>query len=545
MQSWRARLGTAIKAAVAVVLAGGIAAGATGEARAAAPAGVYPDKYAAIVVDTATGKVLYEANADGRRYPASLTKMMTLYVLFEDLERGRFRLDSRLEVSRNASAQPPSKLGLRPGDTITVEEAIKGLVTKSANDAAATIGENLAGSVPAFADRMTRTARALGMSNTRFRNANGLPDPGQYTSARDMMKLGVALQVRFPTYYEFFKTRSFTFRGKVHGNHNRLLGAVDGVDGIKTGYINASGFNLVSSVKRDGRKIVAVVMGGRTARSRDAHMVRLIEAYLPLASRGRGYDDELVAAVRSAPKVAASAPHPVPEALQAAAPEAVEHPQPSPRPVQVAADGMPEIVTASVVPTAVPESAPQPVAAARQVRVEAIPVPVSEPVSLATAKLPSSAAEAFGDVAPLSSAERDALGSMIEQTIGEGDAEPIEVASVDSDIAAPTPRRTATARSVAPPAPAAVREEARAAARGWMIQIGAVPSKAAAADLIRRAQAKGGKALAAADPVTETVSKGGQTLVRARFAGFESEKAASRACAALKRSDMNCYSFRL
>ncbi len=312
-----------MKAAAAAFLVAGCAGAtapvATTPALAGTPAGVYPEKYASIVVDATTGDVLYAVNPDARRYPASLTKMMTLYVLFEDLERGRYRLDSRLSVSANAATQPPSRIGLRPGDTISVEDAIEALVTKSANDAAAAIGENVAGSVPAFADRMTRTARAIGMTNTRFRNANGLPDPGQYTTARDMMKLGVALQVRFPTYYGYFQTRSFTFRGRTMGNHNNLLGRVEGVDGIKTGYINASGFNLVSSVKRDGRRLVAVVMGGRTARTRDAHMIQLIERFLPRAQPGRGFDGGLVAAVRNAPPVAASAPAP---AILATAPRA-------------------------------------------------------------------------------------------------------------------------------------------------------------------------------------------------------------------------------
>jgi D-alanyl-D-alanine carboxypeptidase len=557
--SWRRVVGSRVRAVVLSIAATAVSAGLlTGgiEAAVAAPKGTVEGKYAAIVVDTATGRVLYESSPDARRYPASLTKMMTLYIMFEDLERGRFKLGSKLTVSKNASVQPPSKLGLRPGETITVEQAIKALVTKSANDAAAVIGENLAGSVPAFADRMTRTARALGMDHTRFRNASGLPDPGQYTTARDMMKLGVALQVRFPTYYEFFKTRSFVFRGRTHGNHNNLLGRVDGVDGIKTGYINASGFNLVSSVKRDGRKIVAVVMGGRTARQRDAHMVQLINAYLPKASRGRGYDEELVAEIRSAPRVAASAPHPEPAAVaEVAAPAGVPHPQPLPRPPVVTASVMPEIVTASV--ATAPRS--ETVALTRQVKTLTIPVPTSspepQPAEVVTASLPTSAAEAFADVAPLSSGEEDVLGAMIEETIGEGDAEvamsaPVPVPAAEPAViadvepvalaAAPVPAPEPVAAAPAPVAPSPAR-----ALSGWMIQIGAVESEAAAAKLLQRAQSKAGKVLAAADPVTETVSKGNQTFVRARFAGFDSEKAASRACAALKKSDFACYTLRL
>lgn len=551
MLHWRRSIGALVKAAAAAFLVAGCA-GATAPV-ASTPAlagttGVYPEKYAAIVVDASNGNVLYSANADSRRYPASLTKMMTLYVLFEDLERGRYRLNSRLSVSANAAAQAPSKLGLRAGDTIMVEDAIKALVTKSANDAAATIGENLAGSVPAFAERMTRTARALGMNSTRFRNASGLPDPGQYTTARDMMKLGVALQVRFPAYYAYFQTRSFTFRGRTMGNHNNLLGRIEGVDGIKTGYINASGFNLVSSVKRDGRRLVAVVMGGRTARSRDAHMARLIEAYLPRAVRGRGFDDELVAQVRAAPKVAASEPAP---AILAQAPDGIDHPQPSPRPVVIDSETVtPEIVTASVATVPARGTA---IVQPRAVHTEVMPVPVAapEPAILAHSSVPNSAGEAFADIA-LSSAERDVLGTMIETTVGEGDAEEVQVASLDSDIApAPKSGRTAPVQAAVAPAAKAraletpVRDASETAQSGWIVQIGAVASKDAANDLLRRAQRKVGGPLAEAAPVTEIFSKGSQTFVRARFAGFETEREASRACAALKRNAFNCYTQRL
>jgi D-alanyl-D-alanine carboxypeptidase len=501
---------------------------------AAAPSGVVASKYAAIVVDTATGRVLYQASPDARRFPASLTKMMTLYVLFEDIERGRFRLDSRLTTSRNAAAQPPSKIGLRTGDTIRVEDAIKALVTKSANDAATVIGESVSGSIPAFADRMTRTARALGMTGTRFRNASGLPDAGQYTTARDMMKLGVALQVRFPAYYEYFKTRSFTFRGRTHGNHNNLLGRVGGVDGIKTGYIGASGFNLVSSVKRDGRKIVAVVMGGRTARGRDGHMIQLINAYLPKASRARGYDDELVAQISQVPKVAASAPHPEPVVAAAGL---AGHPRPQPRPVFAPAAATPEIVTASIVPRA-PADPPAVI----------IPLPPAapapaRPVTMATATLPSSAAEAFADIAPVSTPEHDALGAMIEEAVGDADTaeQPVELA-----MAAPT-KAPVAAPVAAPKAVSAPVEQAapRRARSGWLIQIGAVESEKAAAALLKKARAKGGKSLRGAEPITEAFLKNGQTYVRARFAGFETEKSATRACAVLKKNAFACYTIRL
>lgn len=263
-------------------------------------------KYAGFVIDAKTGKVLYADRAEEPRYPASLTKMMTLYLIFDALKAGKITMDTRVPVSRNAASEVPSKLGLKPGETITVKQVIYALVTKSANDAATAIGEFLGGSEEGFARMMTRRARQLGMTHTTFKNANGLPDPQQKTTAHDMARLGLALREHHPEYYHFFSTRSFTYKGHRYGNHNRLLGRVEGVDGIKTGYTRASGFNLVTSVQDNGRSIVAVVMGGRTGHSRDQHMVDLIRRYLPKASTGA--DRELIAqpAVGKAGKIFAS-----------------------------------------------------------------------------------------------------------------------------------------------------------------------------------------------------------------------------------------------
>ena len=247
----------------------------------------YSPGYAAIVVDANTGSILHSSNADAIRHPASLTKIMTLYMLFERLESGKLSLDSPLRVSEHAADQSPTKLGLREGGTITVEDAIKGMVTRSANDAAVVVAENLAGSEDEFARQMTRKARALGMSHTVYRNASGLPDSAQVTTARDQATLGRAIQERFPRYYRYFSTRSFTFRGQRIANHNRLLGRVEGVDGIKTGYIRASGFNLVTSVRRNGRHVVAVVLGGTSAGARDARMRQLLAQHVDSASTRR------------------------------------------------------------------------------------------------------------------------------------------------------------------------------------------------------------------------------------------------------------------
>jgi D-alanyl-D-alanine carboxypeptidase len=234
-------------------------------------------KYAAIVIDAETGEVLHQANADDRNYPASLTKMMTLYLAFEAIDQGRVKLDTRFPVSQYAASRAPSKLGLLPGETISVKDAILGLVTKSANDAAAVVAEGLAGSESNFAQQMTQKARQLGMPSTVFRNASGLPDPEQVTTARDLAKLSQALLKYYPQYYVFFSTQDFTYKGVVHHNHNRLMKAFDGMDGIKTGFIRASGFNLAASAMRGNRRLIGIVMGGESARSRDLHMAELLE----------------------------------------------------------------------------------------------------------------------------------------------------------------------------------------------------------------------------------------------------------------------------
>lgn len=244
-------------------------------------------KFAAITVDARNGKVLYSENIDGIRHPASLTKMMTLYVLFQDLKAGKIKLDSPIRMSARAASMAPSKLGVKPGNTITVETAIRALVVKSANDVACAVAENLGGTEQAFAKRMTRTARSIGMSQSNFANASGLPNPAQVTTARDMATLGLRLMRDFPQYYPYFRTQSFVFNGRTIKGHNRLLGKFEGTDGIKTGYINASGFNLVTSVRRGDKRLVGVVLGGRSGASRDAYMKKMLQTEFADASNGR------------------------------------------------------------------------------------------------------------------------------------------------------------------------------------------------------------------------------------------------------------------
>ena len=233
-------------------------------------------KYASYVIDAETGAVLHQTNAETRNYPASLTKMMTLYMVFDALEKGSIRLDQTLNISARAARQPSSKLGLSKGDTLTYEQAILAIVTKSANDVATAIGENLGGTERKFALSMTARARSIGMDRTTFRNASGLPHRGQLSTAKDMAVLALRLLKDFPQYYQYFSTQSFSYDGTVHKNHNALLKTYKGTDGIKTGYIRASGFNLVASVERDGKRLIGVVFGGRTSGARDKHMAKLL-----------------------------------------------------------------------------------------------------------------------------------------------------------------------------------------------------------------------------------------------------------------------------
>ncbi len=247
----------------------------------------YNSKYASIVVDVGTGSILYESNANKVLYPASLTKMMTLLMLFEALDKGKIRLNERMYVSNHAASMPPSKVNLPVGGTIRVKDAIYLLVTKSANDVAVVVAERLGGNEKAFARKMTRKAKALGMSRTRFTNASGLHDKRQVSTASDMVKLARYLIFEYPQYYHYFSTKYYTYKGVRYKNHNNLLKKYKGMDGLKTGYIRASGFNLVASVNRDGRRVIAVVFGGKTAKRRDAHMANLLnKSYKKLARMG-------------------------------------------------------------------------------------------------------------------------------------------------------------------------------------------------------------------------------------------------------------------
>jgi D-alanyl-D-alanine carboxypeptidase len=246
-------------------------------ASAPASAQIGSDRYSAIVLDHRTGNALVQASPDETRHPASLTKMMTLYMVFEALREGRLSLDSRVPMSEEAASRPPSKLGIPAGHSITVEQAILALVTRSANDVAAAVGERIGGSEARFAQMMTLRARAIGMTRTTFRNASGLPDPDQVTTARDMANLGRRLLSDFPDRYHYFGVTHARFGGLSIRNHNRMLDSYEGVDGIKTGYIRDSGFNIVTSAMRGGQRVVGAVFGGSSWVERDAHMAVLLD----------------------------------------------------------------------------------------------------------------------------------------------------------------------------------------------------------------------------------------------------------------------------
>ena len=466
-------------------------------------------RYAAIVVDANSGAALRQANADSLRHPASLTKIMTLYLLFERIDAGKLKLNTPLAVSAEASMQAPTKLGLKPGQTILVEDAIKALITKSANDAAVVIAEALAGSEDEFAKQMTRKARALGMNRTIYRNASGLPDDDQVTTARDQARLGVAIQERFPRYYRYFSTVNFTYRGETMRNHNKLLGQVTGVDGIKTGYTRASGFNLVTSVRRGARHIVAVVLGGNSGAQRDARMRDLIDRHIVEASVKRPEVKE--AKIARAPEKT--------ELRAEARPEARAEPRAEPR-------AMPRIVIVPVVPSLNDTAA------------AIIPPPASgssDPINPTTVKtipirgaagplfIPQLNAYAPSSELGYSALESSPLRGPSEILAREPEAPPV---AVTGNIGEPAAEPVATSRSTPNHGK-------------WAVQVGAFEREFEAKQRLSIARSLAAELLGSADPYTERTTKGDKTFYRARFAGFDRAQAEA-ICKQLQRNDMAC-----
>jgi D-alanyl-D-alanine carboxypeptidase len=502
-------LGRTAFAIVVFLLAGAMGAP---DAR-AQPKNTWFSGFSTIVVDAKTGEVIAASNADEFRHPASLAKIMTLYLLFSELEAGRLKLNSKLQISADAAKQPPSKLGLKPGETIEVEDAIKALVTRSANDVAVAIAEAVAGDEDSFARLMTQRARALGMTRTVFKNASGLPDPDQVTTAREMALLGLAIQDRFPKYYPYFATRVFHWRGVAIGNHNRLLGSVDGVDGIKTGYTRASGFNLVSNVKRGPRHIVAVVLGGQTGAARDAHMRDMINVQIRHAYAGP----------RTAPRFAETQiPLPVRNPRAAAAARATPAPgsdaplERTPvRVVSIDKDGE-TIGEGDKTTGAIP------------VRTLSAPN-MQEPMSITpTGVAPEGKVVTFAPPPPPSAVATASAQSSLEVS-----------RSIVSALAAELEHTPAATQAIAE-----LKETApQAQPSGWIVQIGAFPSEEAARSRMEDAIGRAGGLLTKGSPYTEVTSRGSSKLYRARFAGFD-ETTARLACERLKKNDFACFTTR-
>jgi D-alanyl-D-alanine carboxypeptidase len=535
----------------------------------------YNPAFSSIIVDANSGATLESKDPDGLRHPASLTKIMTLYLLFERLESGKMNLDTEMDVSEHASDQAPTKLGLHPGQTIRVEDAIKGLVTRSANDAAVVIAEAIGGDEDDFAKAMTRKARSLGMTRTVYRNASGLPDDDQVTTAHDQATLGRAIQERFPRYYHYFSTSVFNFRGHSIQNHNHLIGSVEGVDGIKTGYTRASGFNLVSNMRRGNRHLVGVVMGGRSGSSRDAIMRDLLTENLDKASTKltvaaiteRSSSDANADVAEDQPR---SRPTPAVQVASAAPAELDEAPaaRATPTPSASVTRSLAAAATAAVpAQPAKPEPAPltsgvietQAIAAIpgssepmKPVRVKTVMVKAG-PIKLASAT-PSQPVPVTSAI-PQAIPEADMPPQPANHGTGHGILGVLPASSVPSSTQAPTQTAPAASQALAladppqvQPDPQAVQQNGAikpvAVHTGWIIQVGALDSETEAHQRLDAAREQAHGLLGKADPFTEpVVTKGEKQLFRARFAGLDRDQAEA-VCKALKRSEISCITIK-
>ena len=535
----------------------------------------YNPRFSEIIVDGNSGAVLSSNNPDTSRHPASLTKIMTLYLLFERLDSGRIKLDSEMPVSRHASEQDPTKLGLMPGQTIRVEDAIKGLVTRSANDAAVVIAEAIGGDEDEFAKMMTRKAHMLGMSKTVYRNASGLPDDDQVTTARDQSTLGRAIQDRFPRYYRYFSTASFTFRGHSIANHNHLLGSVEGVDGIKTGYTRASGFNLVTSMRRGNRHLVGVVMGGHSAGARDAIMRNLLAENLDKASTRRSVAaiternpsdtanvdvadaDEAALTPPAAPQaspapgsIAPAAPRPSAAAslMSQARAEVPAKTEQTAKTEQAKVEPAP--LTSGVIQTqplaAIPGSSePMKPVKVKTVQIKAGQVKLASAGSTPAAPPVTSAIPPRNEVAETSNAVV-AKADLPPQPPGHGTGNGILGVLPASTVTSSSPSQAMAYAEPAQPAaaPASPAKPETTVHTGWIVQVGALESEGEARQRIEAARNQAHGLLNKADSFTEpVVAKGDRTLFRARFAGLDRDQAEA-VCRTLKRNDMSCMTVR-
>ncbi|MBV1706522.1 MAG: D-alanyl-D-alanine carboxypeptidase [Hyphomicrobiales bacterium] len=480
----------------------------------------YDPPFADIVMDAKTGRVLSGTNIDAPRHPASLTKVMTLYLLFEQMAKGKITTRTRMEVSRHAASQEPTKLGARAGTKVSVEAIIKSIVTQSANDMAVVIAENLGGTESHFAEMMNAKARQLGMMHTHYADASGLPNPAQITTARDVAILGRAIQESFPQYYHYFSTRHYVWHGFHMHNHNHMLNYVKGMDGIKTGFTTASGFNLLTSVRRHGRHIISVVLGGKSWRGRDKIMAGLINANLDRASKVR-----TVALIRDPSlgggRVVAEndRPHPLPMATRS-------EPAPQPAPHRDLAS------THLVVAAVDPHIARLPVHKVRPVYFTVKPTPATRlPVDdRAVATIP--VVSHNGETPRQDARQRDtAVPAALGWKVGpQGHA-------VDARQDGAAPQRAVAA------APQLAHPQIAAKGTDWMIQIGATGTADQAAALLERARSHDRQVLSQARTMTIKVGSGHGSFYRARFAGLQMASAQA-ACRNLKRSGFACFATR-
>lgn len=495
-------------------------------------------KYAALVMDAHTGRVLHSRNADLQRYPASLTKIMTLYMLFDALEHRKVTMSTRMRTSRRATHQAPSRLGLKRGETIRVDEAIKALVTKSANDVATVVAEHLAGTESAFARQMTRRARELGMTRTRFMNASGLPNRRQLTTARDMSKLGLAIRTDFPDLYHYFSTKSFRWKGRKYKNHNNLLGKYDGTIGIKTGYTRASGFNLVAAVERNNRYVVAVVLGGKKAKSRDRQMVSLLDQHLHRAIARAPGGTRLAKAPKPIKRPAGRMASPTVAMLAAA-----EMSKPTPSSAAV------PTMTANNIPMASPtekSNADAPLSAQAFYALAQARAATSKMgeliISPAQAAVPLK--EYIGSTLPSKSKRLDTPTNQTSD-------DPLTTGSISmasrqlpASTSQPAQRRSTPADAQLSnrtrPAPTKRKSGPLFSENSWIIQIGAYTDSSQAVESIRAAMTAAPAELRTAVPITVPVLTDELTLYRSRFGGFDTETTARNACGRLARANISC-----
>ena len=507
-----------------------------------------PRSYAGIVVDAKTGNTLYSYAADSLRYPASVTKVMTLYILFQELEAGRLTLSSHLNVSSYAASAVPTKLYVRAGSTIKVEDAIKALVTLSANDVARVIAENISGSERKFAERMTATARALGMSRTTYTNASGLPSTRQVTTVRDQARLGMAVFQHFPQYYDYFQLRSFTYRGKTYGSHNRLLGR-NGVDGIKTGYTRASGFNLLTAARKDNRHVVIAGFGFSSGSARNAKITELLNKYMGRARRGSYWAQASIPEVgitNSSNVFAVASGHPV-------TPMPLPSWRRTPQPVPSASPVGTEILVAGVNPDElpIPLARPAPPQALRDAAIAQLEVAAMEPP---TQLIPTPAVQATAIAAGATNSGApppiDIIGAWLSSNFRLGPSSsdqvqpgvpamlipPAPIGDVESqaiDLMTSGSIEVAGANVAPPPAQTSLSGPA------WVVQIGAPPSASGAEQMLNNATGRVSE-LADFRSYIERFDKTGQTFFRARFAGFSSREEALDMCALIREEEMSC-----